>query len=87
MATTLIDTLRTLLGTEFVLTGQAAAPYCKDQRGNYSGTALAVVLPADTLQVSAVVAFCDTNKVSVIPQGGNTSLCGGAVPLGREKSL
>lgn len=84
MATTLIDTLRTLLGTEFVLTGQAAAPYCKDQRGNYSGTALAVVLPADTLQVSAVVAFCDTNKVSVIPQGGNTSLCGGAVPLDEE---
>lgn len=85
VTTSLIESLRQLVGTEFVLTGNSAAPYCKDQRGNYSGVALAVVLPADTLQVSAVVSLCATNRTAIIPQGGNTSLCGGSVPLAQTE--
>lgn len=77
----LIETLRQIVGTENVLTGPPATPYCKDQRGNYSGTALAVALPADTQQVSAVVSLLVSLQISIVPQGGNTSLCGASIPL------
>ena len=40
-----------------------------------------MVFPADTQQVSELVKFCVTHKIAIVPQGGNTSLCGGAVPL------
>jgi FAD/FMN-containing dehydrogenase len=77
----MIEHLRDVLGADYVLTGIAAAPYCKDQRGNFTGTALAVVFPADTQQVSAVVSLCAKHKIALVPQGGNTSLCGASVPL------
>lgn len=64
-----------------VLTDEAAAPYCTDWRGRYSGTALAVVFPADTREVSEIVKLCVAHAISIVPQGGNTSLCGASVPL------
>lgn len=81
MSITLIESLRQVVGAENVLTGLFAAPYCKDKRGNYSGTALAVVLPLDTAQVSKLVVLCAANRAAIVPQGGNTSLCGASVPL------
>ena len=77
----LIAQLGAIAGADHVLTGAAAAPYCTDWRGRYRGDALAVVLPADAQQVSAVVQLCAARKIAVVPQGGNTSLCGASVPL------
>ncbi|MDE2119016.1 MAG: FAD-binding oxidoreductase, partial [Betaproteobacteria bacterium] len=70
-----------------VLTGATAAPYCTDWRGRYSGQALAVVLPADTQQVSAIVALCAAQGIAIVPQGGNTSLCGASVPLAEGRQV
>ncbi|HMC13556.1 MAG TPA: FAD-binding oxidoreductase [Gallionellaceae bacterium] len=81
MPADLIDLLRATVGTDHVLTGKVAAPHFTDWRGRYSGNALAVVLPGNTQQVSAVVKLCVENKISIVPQGGNTSLCGASVPL------
>ncbi len=75
------DAIAAVTGGDGVLTGAAAAAYCKDWRGRYQGDALAVVFPSDTRQVSAVVKLCAANNIAVVPQGGNTSLCGGSVPL------
>ena len=77
----MIELLQNILGAEHVLTGSAASAYCTDWRGRYSGQALAVVLPADTQQVSEVVKLCAAHRIAIVPQGGNTSLCGGGVPL------
>jgi FAD/FMN-containing dehydrogenase len=77
----LIELLQQLIGTEQVLTGMTADQYSKDQRGNYRGQALAVVLPADTRQVSQTIKFCADHRIAIVPQGGNTSLCGASVPL------
>ena len=68
-----------LVGAQ-VLTDDAAAPYCTDWRGRYSGSALAVVFPADTSEVSQIVKLCAAHAIFIVPQGGNTSLCGASVP-------
>jgi FAD/FMN-containing dehydrogenase len=80
----LIEQLGAIVGADKLLVGAAAKPYCKDWRGRYSGKALAVVLPADTQQVSAVVKLCAANRIAMVPQGGNTSLCGASVPLAED---
>lgn len=76
-----IRSLSTIVGNDAILAGESATPYCSDWRGRYSGNALAVVFPSDTQQVSGVVKLCAANNVAIVPQGGNTSLCGGSVPL------
>ena len=79
--TQFLEALSAVTGRDGVLTGETAAPYGKDWRGRYANEALAVAFPSDTQQVSEVVKLCAANKISIVPQGGNTSLCGGSVPL------
>ena len=81
MSDTFISAALCVVGSEALLTGEAAVPYCHDWRGRYSGRALAVVFPSSTPQVSAIVKLCVEHQVFIVPQGGNTSLCGGSVPL------
>ena len=77
----LVSQLQSLLGQGAVLTADSdIAPYVEDWRGRYRGLACCVVLPSGTEQVAAVVRACARAQVPVIPQGGNTSLCEGAVP-------
>lgn len=75
-----LNELQQIVGTDHVLTGEVAAPYLSDWRGRYTGDALAVVRPANTEEVSAVVRWCAQHRIAVVPQGGNTGLCGGATP-------
>lgn len=78
----LIDTLREIVGTSHCLSAHAdMAPFLTDWRGRYTGAAQAVVFPADTAEVSAVVQACAASATPIVPQGGNTGLCGGATPL------
>ena len=55
-------------------------PYVVDWRGRYHGRAAAVVKPADTAEVAAVVRLLAGRGVAIVPQGGNTGMCGGATP-------
>jgi len=54
--------------------------YLVDERGKFRAEAWAVVRPATTAEVSSVVELCAENQVAIVPQGGNTGLCGGSVP-------
>jgi len=79
------DTLAAIVGAPHVLTAAAdMAPYCSDWRGRYSGAALCVVRPGSTAEVAAVVKACAAADVAIVPQGGNTGLCGGATPTRNE---
>ncbi|ROZ74385.1 FAD-binding oxidoreductase [Ramlibacter sp. WS9] len=60
--------------------GPDTAAFTTDYRGIHHGKAAAVVLPANTRELSRVMAWCHAHDVPVVPQGGNTSLMGGAVP-------
>src|SRR3954466_6222101 len=76
-----VHRLRTLLDEPgFITAPDRTAPMLRDHRGQYRGHALAVIAPADTAAVSRVLAFCNENRIGVVPQGGNTSYCGGATP-------
>jgi FAD/FMN-containing dehydrogenase len=74
--------MRTLLGAAHVLTPDTEdlTAYTEDWRKRYQGRALAVLRPADTAQVSAVVVLCARFGVAIVPQGGNTGMCAGATP-------
>jgi D-lactate dehydrogenase (cytochrome) len=72
---------RALVGDAHVLTAPAdVAPYLTDWRGRFTGRARAVVLPADTAQVAALVSLCAAQQVPLVPQGGRTGLVLGSVP-------
>ena len=75
-----LDILRAVVGEQQVLLGADAAPHLTDWRGRYSGRALAVVRPGSTDEVAAVARACAEASVPIVPQGGNTGLCGGATP-------
>ncbi len=83
-----IRALAEAVGAPHVLSDpEAMAPYLTDWRGRYTGNALAVVRPADTAQVAAVVRACAEAGLAIVPQGGNTGLCGGATPLQTGRSV
>jgi D-lactate dehydrogenase (cytochrome) len=56
------------------------APYLVEQRGLFRGAAPIVLRPGTTAEVAEIVKTCAAAHVPVIPQGGNTGLCGGGVP-------
>jgi FAD/FMN-containing dehydrogenase len=73
------------VGAQHVLTDpNDTAGYLTDWRKRYSGQALCVVRPGTTAEVAAVVKLCHEAKLAIVPQGGNTGLCGGATPIGGE---
>ena len=77
----LLPSLHALVGDRGLLTGPAdTAAYCVDWRGLYHGRTPAVVRPASTEEVAAVVRLCADRGVPVVPQGGNTGMVGGATP-------
>jgi FAD/FMN-containing dehydrogenase len=77
----LVEQLIGLVGADNVLASPAEmAPFLEDWRGRYRGAAACVVRPANTAEVSAVVRACAQAGVPIVPQGGNTSLCGAATP-------
>lgn len=79
--TDLIARLAGIVGEKNVLLDpEAQAPFLTDWLGKYQGAAAAVVRPGSTEQVAAVLALCAERKVPVVPQGGNTSMSGGATP-------
>ena len=78
---TLHARLTAAVGESNVLTAPTdIEPYLVDWRGRYRGAARAVVRPASTEEVAAVVRICADEGVPIVPQGGNTSMCGGATP-------
>ena len=83
IAPDLIDRLRAIVGPAGLITERAdMAPYLDEMRGLYQGDSPVIVRPASTAEVAAVVRACAAAGAPIVPQGGNTGLCGGAVAQG-----
>jgi len=77
-----------VVGADAVLTDpDLVSGHEVDWTGRFRGRTPAVVRPADTAEVAAVLAICDESGVAVVPQGGNTGLVGGGVPTAGEVVL
>jgi FAD/FMN-containing dehydrogenase len=75
----LIARLRQRLGPSGILTDPADTdPYCEDWRRLYHGRTPAVLRPANTQEVADAVRLCAEHRAPIVPQGGNTSMVGGA---------
>jgi hypothetical protein len=77
-----LGALQSLLGADIAapLPAESAGRYLVDHRRLYQGRALALVRPRETSQVAQLLRWCHEQRIGVVPQGGNTSYCGGATP-------
>ena len=77
----LVERLRAIVGERGLLT-QAAdlEPFSVDWRGQVRGRPALLVRPASTRETADVVALLAGAGVGIVPQAGNTSLCGASVP-------
>jgi len=77
----LIDEVRGRFGPKAAITDPAdVEPWLTDWRGRYHGNAEAILSPASTEEVAAIVSLAARHGVPLVPQGGNTSMVGGATP-------
>src|SRR5580693_7601045 len=78
----LLAELTAIAGPDHVLTDpDLVAGYTTDWTRRFSGVARGVVRPADAAEVTAVLRVCARHGAPVVPQGGNTGLVGGGVPV------
>jgi FAD/FMN-containing dehydrogenase len=77
----LLDELKKIVGPGAWTTDKTElAPYLSEPRGLVTGLARIMLSPDSTSKVAAIITACAKAGVSVVPQGGNTGLCGGATP-------
>ncbi|HET9458766.1 MAG TPA: FAD-binding oxidoreductase [Sphingomicrobium sp.] len=77
----LVEEVRSRFGSKAAVTDPAdIAPWATDWRGRYHGKAEAILAPASTEEVAAIVGLAADRQVPLVPQGGNTSMVGGATP-------
>ncbi|KAG8080945.1 hypothetical protein GUJ93_ZPchr0007g5403 [Zizania palustris] len=55
-----------------------------DWMGKYKGSSQLLLLPKSTTEVSKILSYCNSRRLAVVPQGGNTGLVGGSVPVHDE---
>ena len=86
-AETLVQ-LANLLGPKgFTSDSDAMAPWLVDWRGRYRGAAAAMLSPATREEVAEAVRLCAAAGLAIVPQGGNTSMVGGATPDGSGRAV
>eukprot|EP01025_Chloroclados_australasicus_P012929 TRINITY_DN16184_c0_g1_i1.p1 TRINITY_DN16184_c0_g1~~TRINITY_DN16184_c0_g1_i1.p1 ORF type:complete len:540 (-),score=26.48 TRINITY_DN16184_c0_g1_i1:777-2291(-) len=79
------DKLVQIVGSENAVTDQhELQPMNRDWMGKYEGQSKLALMPQSVKQVSEVLKYCNSKKLEIVPQGGNTGLVGGSVPLDQE---
>lgn len=78
----ILNQLATIVGDANTLRGkQDVAPYIEDARGRYTTGAALVLRPGNAEEVSEILKLATETKTAIIPQGGNTGLVGGGIPV------
>lgn len=82
-----IARLQEIVGPKGVILGADQTPFLHEWRGRWSGTPSLVLAPSDVAEVARIVQVCADHDLAITPQGGNTGLVGGQIPLGGEVLL
>jgi FAD/FMN-containing dehydrogenase len=76
-----INAVQARLGSKSLLTDPSdIEPWLTDWRGRWHGRSAAILQPRSTEEVATMVALAAEHRVALVPQGGNTSMVGGATP-------
>ena len=82
---TLLARFAAIVGDKYAITDRdAQAPYLVELRGLYQGHTPVVLRPASIEQVSRILKLANDTATPIVPQGGNTGLVGGQIPLHNE---
>jgi FAD/FMN-containing dehydrogenase len=74
-----------IVGEKYAITDpQMQAPYLFEMRDMFRGRTPMVLRPASVAEVAQILALANETATAVVPQGGNTGLVGGQVPLNNE---
>ncbi|PTM38877.1 4-phosphoerythronate dehydrogenase (FAD-dependent) [Bosea sp. 124] len=87
MSASILDDMAAIVGAKNVVTdADAMVPYLKEWRDLFRGKAQAIVRPGSTQEVAELVKLAARTGTKLVPQGGNTGLVGGQIPIaeGRE---
>ena len=81
MTAALIDEVLQRFGPKAAVTDPAdIEPWLTDWRGRFHGKSQAILSPGSSEEVAAIVRLAAKHRVPLVPQGGNTSMVGGATP-------
>ena len=84
----LIDKLKSIVGHDSWTTdSEKLVPHITEWRDVWRGKTLIMVSPNSTEEVAEVISACRADDTAIIPQGGNTGLCGGAIPDSSGKQV
>ena len=86
----ILDRMAAIVGAKNVITdADAMVPYLKEWRDLFRGKAQGIVRPGSTAEVAELVKLAAETGTVLVPQGGNTGLVGGQIPIseGREVIL
>ncbi len=76
-----MDAFRAIAGPKGLIEDRdLIAPWLEDWRAKYHGEAAAILMPRSTAEVAAMVRMANEHNIPLVPQGGNTSMVGGATP-------
>jgi D-lactate dehydrogenase (cytochrome) len=83
-----LQAIKDLLGPQGYLESDGdRAPFEVDFRAIHRGRTPLVALPQSTAKVAQLVRYCAEQRIGIVPQGGNTSYCGGATPHAGNSEL
>ena len=84
----LVDQLKDIVGASgWTSEPSDLEPHLTEWRGTWRGNTLLMVSPESTEMVADVVTACAASGTGIVPQGGNTGLCGGAIPDGTGEQV
>lgn len=83
-----VNFFKTILkGNQVITDEDDIKPHNSDWTNIYTGNSKLMLKPNSDEEVSQILKYCNTNKIALVPQGGNTGLVGGSQPIFDEVIL
>lgn len=84
----ILDRMAGIVGSKNIVTdADAMVPYLKEWRDLFRGKAQGIVRPGSTAEVAELVKLAAETGAKLVPQGGNTGLVGGQIPIAEGKEV
>jgi FAD/FMN-containing dehydrogenase len=84
----ILDRMAAIVGDKnVVIDADAMVPYLKEWRDLFRGKAQAIVRPGSTAEVAELVKLAAETGTRLVPQGGNTGLVGGQIPIAEGQEI